>query len=384
MKIGIFTECFEPVITGVVHSIDSTKKGVEELGHEVYLFAPNYGKKNLKIDRLYPCPNIPLGSTGYTWVYDFPNKYKDIAKDMDVIHTHHPFTMASYAHKIARTNNRPLLFTNHTQYDQYIKYVPIFKGLARKSLNWYLRKFCNKCDLIIAPSHGIKKIIVDVYKTKTPVEVVPNGIEIEKFQRKDLPRPKEISAFDEKTTIALFVGRVCYEKNIDYVIKAFPRVVEKFPDVRLVIVGGGPAFDEFGKLAKNLGIEKNVIMTGPIPYEDIMKYYSHADFFVSASKTEVHPLVGIEAIASGLPIVALSAVGYDDIVRNGYNGYLSRENQEEYVSKIVHLLNNPALVKEMSENALKEADKYSIQTAAKNMLAAYERAISLIKRPAES
>jgi 1,2-diacylglycerol 3-alpha-glucosyltransferase len=132
-------------------------------------------------------------------------------------------------------------------------------------------------------------------------------------------------------------------------------------------------------LAKKLKIEKNVIMTGAIEYKKIMKYYAHADFFVSASKTEVHPMVGLEVVASGLPIVALSSVGYDDIVKNGYNGYLTAENERDYVKKIVHFLKSPALQREMSKNALEESKKYSVIAAAKNMVKAYEKAIELIK-----
>jgi glycosyltransferase involved in cell wall biosynthesis len=333
---------------------------------------------NLNHPRLYPCPNIKLGKTGYTWVYDFPSRYEKIASDLDILHTHHPFTMGTYARKIAQKFHKPLLFTNHTQYDQYVKYVPLLKGVAYKLLCGHLRRFCNKCSLVVAPSYGIKEIIENIYKTKTPVEVVPNGIEIEKFQHRHQVRPAEIKDIPKDAKLILFVGRVCYEKNIDFVIRAFEKVLDQYKNVYFLIVGGGPACEEFRDLAQQLNIEHNVIMTGAVNYKEIMKYYRHADFFVSASKTEVHPLVGLEAVASGLPIVALSSVGYDDIVKNGFNGYLTRDDENEFVKKIVHLLKSPDLVKEMSGNALDESKKYSVCAAAENMVRAYEKALKLV------
>jgi len=185
MKIAIFTECYEPVITGVVHSIESTKKGLESLGHQVFIITPDYGKKNLKDEGIIPCPSIPLGSTGYHFVYSFPLKARRIAEEADILHTHHPFTLGQRARKIARGQKKPLLFTHHTQYDQYLAYVPIAKKLAKKVLYGYLKSFCDQATLIIAPSESIKRKI-KAYGAETPIETVPNGVEIEKFKRKTL------------------------------------------------------------------------------------------------------------------------------------------------------------------------------------------------------
>jgi len=378
MKIGIFTECFEPVINGVVHSIESTKHGLEDLGHEVYIFTPDYKNKNIRKARVYPCPSFPLFKTGYHYVQVLPELIRKIASEMDIFHTHHPFTMGQRAMKLARDHNKPFILTNHTQYSQYVERFPFGKRLAKRVLFRYLRKFCDKTTLIVAPSHGIAKVIRN-YGTKTKIEVVPNGIEIERFQEKDLPKPKALEKVEKKKTI-IFVGRVCYEKNIDFLIKSFQKVVKDHPDARLVIVGDGPAFNEFKNLTKELKIEENVIMTGAIPYPEIRNFYPQAEFFVSASKTEVHPMVGIEAVAAGLPIVSLESVGYEDIIRNGKTGYLTSENEDGYAKRIIELLDDPAKVKKMSEESLKESKKYSVKAAAKNMLAAYKKAIKINKK----
>jgi len=378
MRVTIFTECYEPVITGVVHSIESTKKGLEELGHEVFIITPNYGKKNLKDEKIIPCPSIPLGSTGYHFVYGFPERARKIAESSDILHTHHPFTLGQRARKIAEKQNQPLLFTHHTQYDQYVAYVPFVKKLAKKVLYGYLRSFCNKVTLIIAPSESIKRKIKG-YGSQTPIEAVPNGVEIREFQKDNIAIPPELKEIPADEKVIIFVGRVCYEKNIDFVIRSFKKVVEQMPKSRFLIVGGGPAFDEFKKLTEDLGIARNVTMTGAVPFIKIPGYFKKADIFVSASKTEVHPMVGIEAMASGLPIVSLDSVGYRDIVKNKKTGLLAQENFNDFSAKIIELISDDEKLKRMSKNASHESKQYSIAATAKKMLKIYQLALELKK-----
>jgi len=379
MKIGIFSECYDPVINGVVHSIHSTKKGLEELGHEVFIFTPNYRAKNIKSSEILPCSSISLGKSGYHLVLKIPDAAKKVAAGLDLYHTHHPFVMGQAALKLAEEFKKPICFTHHTQYSQYETYVPIFKGTFKKWLPGYMRKFCNRCTLIIAPSRGIKKVI-EGYRSKTPIEVVPNGVEVERFWEKNLPKPKEFAGVSPEEKAIIYVGRVAYEKNVDFVVKSFAKVVKAEAAVKLIIVGGGPAFEEIKKMAADLGVSEKIIFTGPIPYEQIRNFYVYADFFVTASKTEVHPLVGLEAMASALPIVALSAIGYDDIVEDGKTGYLSQDNLDEYAEKVVKLLKDPELIKKMSAAAKTASKNYSIEAAAKNMLAAYQKAIALSEK----
>jgi glycosyltransferase involved in cell wall biosynthesis len=381
MKIGIFTECYEPQINGVVHSIGNTKRGLTKLGHKVYIFAPDYKERNPRERNVYHCPSLPLpGKVGYHLVFPLPDEIKKIASKMDVIHTHHPFTMGRYASEIALANNLPLLFTHHTQYDQYTRYVPIIKESAKHALYNFLKGFCDKCTTIIAPSLGIKKVIKG-YGTKTPVEVVPNSIDIKKFkQHVDLSTPKLLQGLDPDYKTIIYTGRVAYEKNIDFIIKAFRLVVSKYPEVYLLIVGGGPAIKSLQKLAFRLDLLGNVIFVGEVPYTQMKRYYHFADFFMTASKTEVHPLVILEAFAAGLPAVAVDAIGTSDTISPGHTGYITRENLDEYAQKVLYLLKNPTRLKVMSANAAKAIYNYSIPKMAKKMLETYKNAIESHKK----
>lgn len=376
MKIGLFTECYEPVINGVVHSMRNTKRGLEALGQEVFVFAPDYREKNIREKNVIHCPSTPLpGKLGYHFVHRFPDEIKKLAAKMDIVHTHHPFTMGKYSSEIAISNDIPFLFTHHTQYDQYTHYVPLLHTRAKNFLHSFLKNFCDKCDLIIAPSLGIKKIIKNEYKTKTEVEVVENSINIKNFRQgigQSIPRI--FSRLKPNYKIILYTGRVAKEKNIDFIIKAFKLAAVKYPEAYLLIVGGGPAIEKLQKLSVKLGLVGQVIFTDMVPYSQMKRFYNFADFFITASKTEVHPLVLLEAMAAGLPIVAVDAIGTSDIVQPGHTGYIVRDDITEFADKILYLLKNPTRLAIMSKNAAKEINYYSIPNMAKKMLGAYHKA----------
>lgn len=376
MRIGLFTECYEPIINGVVHSMRNTKRGLEALGHEVFVFSPDYKEKNIREKNVIPCKSTPLpGKLGYHYVHPLSDEVKKIAATMEIIHTHHPFTMGKYSSEIAAANNIPYLFTHHTQYDQYTHYVPLVQPNAAKFLYGFLKNFCDKCDVIIAPSLGIKKIIKSEYKTKTEVRVVPNSIDIKNFRKgTDLSTPRIFLRLNPNFKIVLYTGRVAKEKNIDFIIKAFKLAVVKYPEAYLMIVGGGPAIESLRRLSIKLGLLGQVIFTDMVPYTQMKRFYNFGDLFITASKTEVHPLVLLEAMAAGLPIIAVDAIGTSDIVQPGHTGYIVREDIEEFGDKILYLLKNPTRLKIMSQNAAKEINFYSIPNMARKMLEAYQEA----------
>lgn len=377
MRVGIFTECYEPVVNGVVHSICNTKRGLEELGHEVFIFTPDYQERNVLGHDIIPCKSrLLLGGSGYHFVFDFEEEIKKMAAKMDVFHTHHPFTMARHVIKLAKEYSKPLLFTHHTQYQQYAHLALIFKHQAEEILTSYLRKFCDQCDTVIAPSFSIKKVI-ESYGTQTPIHVVLNSIDLDYFKKKNLKKPEIFSKLKPDYKKLILVTRIEKEKNIEFLIKVFKTIFLTHAPVYLIIVGNGTALDYFKNLVKELEIEEKVILTGAAPYEEVSCYYRHADFFVTASKTEVLPLGLIEAQASGLPIVAIDAIGTRDIVEDDKTGYLTKDNLTNFAAKVIRLTNNPQKIKTMSKNALIASKKYSIKACAQEMLKTYEEAIKL-------
>jgi 1,2-diacylglycerol 3-alpha-glucosyltransferase len=209
--------------------------------------------------------------------------------------------------------------------------VPLVQPDAAKILYGFLKKFCDKCDVIVAPSAGIKKIIEGEYKTKTKVEVVPNSIDIKNFRKgTDLSTPRILERLNPDYKIVLYTGRVAKEKSIDFIIKAFKIAVVKHPEAYLLIVGGGPAIQPLQRLCVKLGLVGQVIFTDMVPYSQMKRFYNFGDLFITASTTEVHPLVLLEAMAAGLPIIAVDAIGTSDIVQPGHTGYIVRNDIKEF------------------------------------------------------
>ena len=168
MKIGLFTECYLPVVNGVVYCVENIRNTLKNDGHQVFTFAPSSNKNRAHESDVYTLKSFRLGKTGYFFTYGFNHEMQEAASTCDVLHTHHPFAMARNALKISKKYKIPLVFTHHTQYYQYLPYIPKpFRGMAKRYLDGFLKKFCDNCTAIIAPSTGVK-IIIEGYGTITP------------------------------------------------------------------------------------------------------------------------------------------------------------------------------------------------------------------------
>lgn len=378
MKIGIFTECYKPVLNGVVNSIDGFRRGLTELGHEVYVFCPNY-KEKINEKNLFYCKSFPYpGKSNYHYIYPFNNRIKSVARKMEIIHTQHPFQMAGHAYKIAEEFNIPYLFTNHTQYEEYAHYAPIGKGLIRWYLKSYIKNFAKKCNTIIAPAQGIKDKLLE-YKIETPIEIVPNGIDLERFKNrsKDFIQKKYKL---QNWPVFVFVGRIAEEKNLTFLINAFQKVNKLDPKCYLVLVGGGPEEEHYKKLIEEQKMGGKIFVTGFVPYHDIPDYLASSDIFVSASKTEVHPLTVLEAMASGLPSVVFDTVGTGEIIINGIDGLKTKTDvMADYIRAMSRLLDDKVVRLELGHLAREKSKKYSYLETSKIMEKVYEETIERYK-----
>ncbi|PIN78219.1 glycosyl transferase family 1, partial [Candidatus Woesearchaeota archaeon CG10_big_fil_rev_8_21_14_0_10_33_12] len=226
MKIGIFTNIYKPVINGVVNSISSFKKGLEELGHEVYIFAPtcpDYKDDEKNILRIKSV-RLPLQNDYRISLPPLAKKMLDVIKQLDVIHTQHPFVMGNYGSFFADIYNKPLIFTHHTQYDKYSHYIPFEQETVQMFTRWLVKDYANKCDCVIAPSESIKKMLLN-QGIKSRIEVVPTGINLDVFgnPNREIIRKKYNLSLEQK--LLLYAGRIAKEKNLEFLIKSFKLVL---------------------------------------------------------------------------------------------------------------------------------------------------------------
>ena len=384
MRIAFFTNCYKPLVNGVVTSISSLKEAYKRKGHEVYVFAPRvedyvdqeknvfrYRSVNLTSKVKYPLP-IPLSLRVKKVITEF---------NPDIVHIHHPFLLSSSAIMYGKKLGIPKILTIHTQYEQYAYYVsPIPERVTHEAIKMIISNLAYKTDCITTPSASMKELI-EGYGVKNRIEVIPNAIHLISFQEdNELKRTgiKKKYNLKEDDKIILFVGRVASEKSIDMIIKALAIIKKRsIGKVKLLIVGDGPAMDELKQLTRSLKVEEDVIFTGTVSYEEIQHYYKMAYVFTIASTTETFGIVTIEALASGVPVVAVKAPGAADILTDGLDGLLVDDDVEKIANALEKIIKEPELREKLSLGALKTSEKYSINKISEKMLNLYREVIKI-------
>jgi glycosyltransferase involved in cell wall biosynthesis len=297
---------------------------------------------------------------------------------LDVIHTHHPFLLGQAAASKARDLNLPLVFTFHTQYHEYTHYVPfsqeqVQEFIKDRVMNW-LREYMRKCQHIVIPSESMRSILVNDYGLVDRFTVIPTGIDISPYKEAD-GAPLRAEWGWPGARVIISVGRLAEEKNWGTLLQAFALALKEQPDLHLVLVGDGPQSQALRQLVGELGITEHVLFTGSVPFDQIPMYLKAADLFAFASVTETQGLATLEAMAAGLPVVAVTGPGTSDIVDEGVQGYLVQNDPHDLAKRMVELICNPEAMREFKAASLKKSRAFDNKRLARKMLKVYEQAI---------
>lgn len=365
MKIAIVSSTFLPTINGVTIHIQSLTRGLEAEGHDVYVISPNNGKEryckhDLRIasihnpfSKVYP---LSLGSR-------IPREIKDIK--FDVVHLHHPIGVYGLAKKISKKSGCSIIFTNHTQYLAYINYyTAFFRGFVRKFMLARLKKLYGEVYAVIASTNEVKDEILKI-NSAANVQVIPVGFDESRLETADNPDIRKQIGLAESDFLALYVGRVSREKNIDALLNTAEKVKSILPNFRLAIVGPG----DYLETAKKT-VPSNVIVVGQPTDNDLAALYKHCDLFLSASISETLSLTFSEAGYCGAPLLGMDSLGVRDVVSNNENGLLAND-QNDFKVKLVKLVNDNKLRDKFSQKAPTLAIKYSAKYNLKKIIAVY-------------
>jgi 1,2-diacylglycerol 3-alpha-glucosyltransferase len=381
MHIANFTNTYLPVISGVVRSVRSFRDELTLKGHNVFIFAQehaNHVDEDPFIFR-YPSLNLPTGVDipAAIPLSPFMDKLLPSLK-LDVIHTHHPFLLGQTAAAKANELNLPLVFTFHTQYREYTHYVPFpaesIQNFLKNAVDRWLQDFMRRCQHIIIPSESMREILVEQYGLKDRFTVIPTGIDLEAYQTASGEQIRKKKHW-EKDIVMISVGRLAPEKNWQLLLQAAALVLKDHPQFRLVLIGDGPDRKSLENQAKELGIRKRVTFTGSLSFAEIPDYMKAANLFGFASITETQGLATLEAMAAGLPVVAVNGSGTRDILKHDQQGYLVENNAEALAAGIKRLLAHPDRMKKFAEAAYKRAQSFNIELLTNKLLDVYEQAI---------
>lgn len=387
MRIGIFTEAYTPYISGLVTSEVMLKKALEKKGHEVYVVTANLESFKYSYDekeKVLRIPGIPTGiyDSRLTSIYPLPAVNKIKNWKLDVIHSQTEFAIGTFARLLAKQYNIPLVHTYHTMYEDYVHYVTkgYFNKSSKKLVEYFTKFYCETTATeLIVPTTKTYKLFKEKYQFEKNIHIIPTGIEVERFyeeriNQKEVIELKKNLGITKKDFVILFIGRLAEEKNIEFLIETQKSLNKKYTNMKLLIVGDGPDREKYINFAKELNLEKQVIFTGKVAWEEIPYYYHCSNVFVTASKTETQGLTVIEAMASSIVPVCMRDEAFISMVTENLNG-LFFETRNEYQEQIIKLYKNKEEHKRLNKQARIQAEHYSSNNYAERVLEVYNRAI---------
>ena len=386
MRIAMLTNNYRPFVGGVPISVERQAQELVKLGHEVTVFAPYYGdtraetEEMLRTDEAAPERVVRYRTqkrkmdNGMVYPAVFPTEIIRAleTETFDCIHVHHPMFVGPLGVKLGRKYGIPVIFTCHTRYEDYLHYIPAFRingssaEMKKKAVDWigkkgipaYMRWFADQCDLVLAPSAGMQRVLRG-YGMKSRSAVFPTGLEESFFLADD----RRVGGFRQeygtgKKHLLIPVSRLEREKNYGFLLRGIADIRQRIgDDFHVLILGDGSQKSELKVRTSLLGIQDMVTFAGNVQNGEVRDYLAAADLFLFASTSETQGIVLAEAFAAGTPVVAVRAVGTDDIIENGVNGFLTEEVETEWADRVAEILCGEQM-EEMKKAARASAENY--------------------------
>ncbi len=381
-KICIVTHTFLPHVGGI-------EKVVNEQSKRLLLrsFKPMVVTNRIGTPKQYSVDGVPVEcyeslNTGFRVgiPYSIPtitsySTFVKAVKTSDIVHAHgHPYLTSLLAGKLAKYYNKPFILTQH---NTFIEYNNIFDQVEHFNDLTVGKQNLKNADKIIVISEATKRYVTGLGAKQEKIELIYNGVDTTKF--KVAPRKREIIrkklGIHPDTKVVLTVRRLVYKNGIDTLIECAKIAVKKNPHLIFLVVGKGPDFESVKVQISQLGIEANFKLAGFVNDQDLPDYYNMSDLFVLPSKSgEGLPLVALEAMACGLPVIATNVGGIKEILLSEY-GKLTPPNEPEKLAEEVleFVSNNFASIKR--EVRAKVEERYSWDKNVDRLSQLYEELI---------
>ena len=357
MKILITTDTYRPTINGVVTSIESLKKALDRLGHDVRILTFSDSFNSKQEDDIYY-----MGSLGAGKFYPdarmnklFYNRFYEDIMDWkpDIVHSQTEFTMFIQAKKIAKDLDVPLLHTYHTVYEDYTHYFSLNKKIGKELAKQFTKQIIKTTDGVVVPTNKIYNLLTE-YNIHEDIYVAPTGINVQKLSECDDFDIRSGYKIPEDKHIVLFLGRIGKEKNITEILQYLENIDRD--DIVFIIAGAGPFLSELKDICSNSKIRDRLIFTGMIDSSKVGNFYSKADVFVSASTSETQGLTFIESMACSTPIICRHDDCLDGVLIEGKTGF-GYDTEEEFIYYLNQILDNKKLRDKMGKNCKQLVDE---------------------------
>jgi glycosyltransferase involved in cell wall biosynthesis len=264
------------------------------------------------------------------------NTFAEAIKSSDLIHAHgHPYLSSLIAARLAKKYSKPLIVTQHNTFIQYNKFWNTFERLNDVTVG---KEILNLADKIIVVSGATKRYVLSLGANPKKISVFHNGVDIHRFRpiKNVKNKMRKKLCINEDSTVALTVRRLVYKNGIDTLINSAKRAIKGHPNLFFLVIGKGPDLFEVRERIKSQKLEKNIKLLGFIPDEELPSYYNTADFFILPSKSgEGLPLVSLEAMSCGLPIIATNVGGIEEITEKKFGKIIPPDNPDSMGDAII-------------------------------------------------
>ncbi|HTL48586.1 MAG TPA: glycosyltransferase [Verrucomicrobiae bacterium] len=374
MNILMMSNTYFPITGGLEKSIQSFARQFRKMGHKVLIAAPEYpgvSKKEYGVARIPAIQNFK--GTDFSVNLPIPGiveKFIEVFRP-DIIHAHHPFFMGDMAMRVAGQYNIPLVFTYHIMFEQYTDYFPLNSETGKNFVIELATGYANLCDHVIVPSESVREMLIE-RKVKTPVWVVPTGVDTKAFRKGDRAGMRRRLKIPKDAFTAGYTGRVSPEKNLEYLGRAVSLFLKRQKNARFLVVGKGSYSEPLEKLFRGQGVLDRVHFAGVLRGRKLVDAYHAMDAFAFASQSETQGMVVTEAMAAGLPVAALDGPGVREVVKNRANGRLlpAGARPESFVKALEGLMREKD--ESMRAAALATAESFSMENCALKALHAYQ------------
>ncbi|MCP8315805.1 MAG: glycosyltransferase [archaeon] len=380
MKIAFFSDTYLPNRDGVVTSILTLRKALEERGHEVFIFCSGSRQakeKNID-DHVFYYTSIPFKPYPDYKIAFFPFlSEREVEKlGIQLVHSHGLATTGWAAVRAARSLRLPIITTFHTLIPEAIHYVAKGDRMGKfvKRIAWsYVKFYLKRSDAIIVPSNVIKDILIE-HGIEKDIYLIPSSVDVKRFNPDTNGEPIRELLGIKDGHLVLYIGRLAKEKNLEVLIKAVPKVLKELPHCKFIVAGIGPAADYYKNMVLKSNLKESIIFQGYIEDGILERYYAASDVFVFPSKFETQGLTALEAMACGKPVVGADFLAIKEIVKNGYNGYLfNPDDPDDCAEKIIKTIKERSI---MSKNARQTALEYSVDECIDKLLKVYKKYVN--------
>jgi glycosyltransferase involved in cell wall biosynthesis len=382
MKILMISDVYFPRVNGVSTSIQTFRRELATLGHQVDLIAPAYPAPYAEDSRTLRVPSryLPFDPEDRMMIGREVRRLLPQlrAAGYDLVHIQTPFVAHYLGIEIADSLDIPRIETYHTFFEEYLfHYVPMLPKAALRALSRrFSRTQCNQMDALVVPSTAMRDKLAE-YGVRAPMHVVPTGIPLAQFAAGDGGAFRAAQGISGERRVLLFVGRVAFEKNIDFLLRALARAVAAIPSLLLVVAGEGPALASLKKLAAQLKLQKNILFVGYLDRRGaLLDCYRAADAFVFASRTETQGLVLLEAMALGLPVISTAVMGTRDIVGPKRGALVPEDNEADFADYIIRLMRDSDLRARLAEEGRAYVREWDADALARKLVLTYQNVVA--------